>query len=163
MAGAERAAGLMGLQVLRLTDPAQAERAAKLPQGRLFASGRALVPLVKDAVLDAVFKTTDVSTAEQDAAAAFDDLVEPTGGVPATTYSAITVGSLVLVGEVYPQCGWYEAIVIAAPGDDLFALRWRDWPDDPPVARRRDDLALLPPGSVAAASGYSTAGTADER
>ncbi|TXM67551.1 hypothetical protein FV226_21740 [Methylobacterium sp. WL12] len=165
---AERAAAMMGLQVLRLTDPEQTRRAEALPRGRLFASGRGLVPFVKDAVLDAVFGAEAEATVADDPDALNELNAEALGdpeldlNPSATSHAAIVVGSLVLVGEVYPLCGWYEAIVVAAPGDDLFTLRWRDWPDDPLVARRRDDLALLPPGN-AAASAALVAEATDER
>lgn len=162
---AERAAALMGLQVLRLTDPEQTRRANALPRGRLFASGRALVPFVKDAVLDAVFGAQIDPIAVDDSDELPPELLgdQHADAVPlATTRAGIVVGSLVLVGEVYPLCGWYEAIVVTAPSDDLFTLRWRDWPDDPLVARRRDDLALLPPGSLADSEAL-VAEAADER
>ena len=44
---AEKAADLMGMHVLRLETAEARELAAKLPQGRIFASGRAFVPFVK--------------------------------------------------------------------------------------------------------------------
>jgi hypothetical protein len=47
---AEKAAGLMGMQVLRPETGEQRALAAKLPKGRVFASGRAFVPFVKAAV-----------------------------------------------------------------------------------------------------------------
>src|SRR4051794_11571913 len=43
---AEKAAGLMGMQVLRPETDEQRALAAKLPKGRVFASGRAFVPFV---------------------------------------------------------------------------------------------------------------------
>src|SRR4051794_14640931 len=47
---AEKAAGLMGMQVLRPETGEEQALAAKLPRGRVFASGRAFVPFVKAAV-----------------------------------------------------------------------------------------------------------------
>src|SRR4051794_39270964 len=47
---AEKAAGLMGMQVLRPETGEQRALAAKLPKGRVFASGGAFVPFVKAAV-----------------------------------------------------------------------------------------------------------------
>ena len=149
--GVEKAAGLMGLQILQLTEPGQVQRAGALPLGRLFASGRALVPLVQGRILDAVLGSQAAAPSGPKPSADADFVDEPEVGVPVASRAAITVGSLVLVGEAHPLCGWYEATVVTAPGDDLFTLRWRDWPDDPLVARRREDLALLPPGSLAAA------------
>src|SRR3954452_21782059 len=47
---AEKAAGLMGMQVMRPENAEHRELAAKLPRGRVFASGRAFVPFVKAAI-----------------------------------------------------------------------------------------------------------------
>jgi hypothetical protein len=44
---AEKAAGLMGMTALRLATAEQKALAAKLPRGRVFASGRAFVPFVR--------------------------------------------------------------------------------------------------------------------
>src|SRR3954471_18731903 len=44
---AEKAADLMGLRVLRVRTDEHRALAAQLPQGRVFASGRAFVPFVK--------------------------------------------------------------------------------------------------------------------
>jgi hypothetical protein len=49
---ARMAAGLMGMQVLPLTTDEQRAAAKGLPQGRVFASGRAFVPFVKAAVYE---------------------------------------------------------------------------------------------------------------
>src|SRR3954469_1252231 len=43
---AERAAGLMGMRVLRVTGEEEIALAERLPAGRVFASGRAFVPFV---------------------------------------------------------------------------------------------------------------------
>jgi hypothetical protein len=44
---AEKAAGLMGMRLLRTTTDEQRALAAKLPRGRVFKSGKAFVPFVK--------------------------------------------------------------------------------------------------------------------
>ena len=51
-ANAERAAGLMGMHVLEISDDTHQSLAAGLPQGRLFGSGKAFVPFVKAEVFD---------------------------------------------------------------------------------------------------------------
>ncbi|WP_227440301.1 hypothetical protein [Methylobacterium sp. W2] len=51
-AEAERAAGLMGMHVLEISDDTHQSLAAGLPQGRLFGSGKAFVPFVKAEVFD---------------------------------------------------------------------------------------------------------------
>jgi hypothetical protein len=42
--------------------------------------------------------------------------------------------------------GWFESVVIEVEKGDRFALRWRDWPKEPTVARYRWQLGLLSPG-----------------
>ena len=51
-AEAERAAGLMGMHVLEISDDTHHSLADGLPQGRLFGSGKAFVPFVKAEVFD---------------------------------------------------------------------------------------------------------------
>jgi hypothetical protein len=58
------------------------------------------------------------------------------------TWGEIRVGSLVLACEGEMQ-GWFEAITVAMPGDDLVELRWRDWPEEPAIVRRVVDLGLV--------------------
>ena len=59
---AEKAAGLMGMRVLRLETDKARELAAKLPRGRVFASGRAFVPFVKAGLYDALAAFAEVSS-----------------------------------------------------------------------------------------------------
>lgn len=58
--------------------------------------------------------------------------------------SEIGLGSIVLAHEG-PDEGWWEAEVIGANGR-TFSLRWRDYPTQPTILRKADELALLPPG-----------------
>jgi hypothetical protein len=60
------------------------------------------------------------------------------------TWDDIGVGSIVLATEG-PQEGWFESIVLRAE-DDLFTLKWRDWPRLPTFTRRTWQIGLLPPG-----------------
>jgi hypothetical protein len=53
-------------------------------------------------------------------------------------------GSVVLTKDP-PHADWYEARIIAVQGDDHFTLCWVDWPEVPPVVRRRVQLALMHP------------------
>jgi len=43
--------------------------------------------------------------------------------------------------------GWLEAVVTKPKGDDLFLVKWRDWPDNARFRRGRHQLAILPPGA----------------
>ena len=59
---AEKAAGLMGMRVLRLETDKARELAGRLPRGRVFASGRAFVPFVKAGLYDALAALAEVSS-----------------------------------------------------------------------------------------------------
>src|SRR4051812_13570458 len=167
---AEKAAGLMGMQVLRPETGEQRALAAKLPRGRVFASGRAFVPFVKAAVYgplaafgrpaegEGAGEPESGCTASAGAPEGHSesgepgDPVNPNGGngrppAPAT-WAEIEVGSLVLAAEG-PGEPWYEAVVVKAAGDVL-TLKWRDYPDHPQFVRRRHKLALLHPTGKAA-------------
>lgn len=66
-----------------------------------------------------------------------------------TCWTEITVGSTVLV-HGGGEDGWFEAEVVEAKADDLFTLRWRDWPDLPILVRTRAHIALLNPHVLSA-------------
>ena len=136
-----KAAGLMNFQVLKVTSPDIRAKALELPAGRIFESGKGLVPFCKIAAYDAL-KAFD--GAYQPPTPVEPEPVPPLAvtGTP-QTWEGIGPGSRVLasMGE---DTGWFESVVVEARGDDLFVLRWQGWPDDPEFARRRDGLALLP-------------------
>lgn len=58
----------------------------------------------------------------------------------------IGVHSVVLATAEDPAGGWWEAVVLAIHNGTC-TLRWRDFPDDGLVTRKRQQLALLPPAS----------------
>ncbi|HEX3871387.1 MAG TPA: hypothetical protein VHV77_13170, partial [Pirellulales bacterium] len=64
---------------------------------------------------------------------------------PTAAWSEIGVGNLVLAKDAGLNDGWFEAHVLEHLGDDQFRLRFRDFPEEGTVVRRRDQLALLPP------------------
>ncbi|TXN33068.1 hypothetical protein [Methylobacterium sp. WL19] len=163
-AEAERAADLMGMHVLEISNDTHHSLAAGLPLGRLFGSGKAFVPFVKAEVFDQLV-----------AAAGLPDIAVPvrasakaTGAPPASGGGAsgaagaggpggrfkapadwpdIERGCLVLACAG-PSEGWFEAIIMYTKADDAFELQWRDWPDDPLITRHRSELGLLPPVAV---------------
>jgi len=160
---AEKAAGLMGMTALRLATDAQKALAAKLPKGRVFASGRAFVPFVRAGLYEAIAAAAGVlaETAPSACAASADSpkadagAVAPAGvaGVakPATPpqpagWADIRVGSVVLA-TAGPDQGWYESEVIEIL-EDLMKLRWRSWPEEPVFARRFSQVGLLPPNGT---------------
>ena len=146
---AEKAAKKMGLSVARAETPDQRALADKLPKGRVFASGRAFVPFVKEAVflqLVEVAKAAGVTIGGRTAdVLSSPELSTTTATSTPQTWDSIDVGSLVLATPGGKGETWYEAIVLSAH-DDLFTLFYRDYPHEGQFARQRDQLALIPAG-----------------
>jgi hypothetical protein len=63
-------------------------------------------------------------------------------GLP-RTWDEIAAGHLVIAQETL-ALGWWEAIVIDRK-DDMFALRFRDYPKIPKFVRHRSAIALMSP------------------
>ena len=150
---AEKAAGLTNMRVLKVADDAQRELATQLPVGRVFASGKAFVHFVKKPLYDQLCALgghpagAERPRTPRKAAANAAPPARGPGGAAVDLplhWSAIGVGSLVLATTGVAYEGWFEAAVVEAKGDDLFALRWRDWEDEPLFLRRRNQLGLLP-------------------
>ncbi len=165
---AEKAAGLMGMRVLRLETDKARELAGRLPRGRVFASGRAFVPFVKASLYDALAALAEVSSGRGLAGAVSactasqsppngpvrpgegqgdGSPAEAGNGPSSPDWETIGLGSVVLA-PAGPDDGWWEAVVVKVAGDRL-TLRWRDYPDEPLITRQRHRLALLHPGNPA--------------
>ena len=171
---AERAAGLMGMQVLRIASDEAVTLAAALPSGRIFASGRGFVPFVRAELFAklaaaagafAPARPTDdeAGTAPgkfkggRRAASGGDPAGRPPEaadgpGTPPADWAGVKVGSLALAAEEGKPRVWYAATVVAERGDDLFELRWLDDGDGelPLIVRRREHLGLFPPALAGA-------------
>jgi hypothetical protein len=141
-----KAAGQLQLNVLASNDPKVAEIAARLPVGRIHATGRTFVPFIRHDLYDKLV------------AAAADGNGHPTrppngssgasGSTPGGSaphlprnWREIGVGDLVVANEDRDE-GWYEAIVVEQNGD-MFTLRWRDYSRERRIVRHRLRLALL--------------------
>lgn len=163
---ARKAAALMGMAALPITSPGLTELAARLPQGRLFASGKAFVPFVKGELYaqllthlsEAELERLEVS-GEGSASAASGSASSPDGGEsdgagqgggddPEAGWRALGVGSVVIALD-NPDDGWWPAVVVKVAGNNLFTLRWRDFDDLPTFMRSRRQIALAHPDLVA--------------
>lgn len=142
---ARKAAGLMGMATISVATDELRDVASKLPHGRVFASGKAFVPFVKGRVYDQL--VGHLSAAERERLAAVQEshkaIVEGPVEV-ATDWSKVKTGSLIVAWESEDD-GWWLAVVVKVNSDDLFTLRWRDYPDMPTVVRKRKHIALLHP------------------
>ena len=134
-----KAAEAMHLRLVEITDPDVAEIAALLPAGRLHANGKGLVPYVKGAVYsELLFAALAPLPPQINADPVPQDLPR--------TWDDLAPGHLVIAKESL-ELGWWEAVVIERTGD-LVTVKYRDYPQYPPLVRHRSVIALI--GAAAA-------------
>jgi hypothetical protein len=129
-----KAAEAMHLRLVEITEPDVAEIAALLPAGRLHASGKGLVPYIKGEVYTELMYAAlppkppqpNPDPAPQDLPRSWDDLAP----------------SLVVIAKESLELGWWEAIVVERTGD-LVTVKYRDYPQYPPLVRHRSVVALI--------------------
>ena len=150
---AATAADLMSYHAARVIDPELYALASNLPIGRLFNSGRALVPYVKRVVFDQLatliegeIKPAPRASDTAEMGAPIEGEESEDGGPPHDLWAAIEVGNTVLAKQPEGGEGWWEAIVVAVAGrGNVLSVRWRDWPDEKPFMVLRRGVALLHP------------------
>jgi hypothetical protein len=129
-----KAAEAMHLRLVEITEPDVAEIAALLPAGRLHANGKGLVPFVKGEVYsDLLFAALAPLPPQINADPAPEDLPR--------TWDDLAPGHLVIAKESL-ELGWWEAIVLERTGD-LVTVKYRDYPQYPPLVRHRSVIALI--------------------
>jgi hypothetical protein len=154
LAAAEVAADMMGMSCLAVANDDVRQLAAKLPKGRLFDSGKAFVPFVQGAVVDAL--ATHLPQDEQlkiRLVGGAGDPGKPSGGGTATgkataaaphlpkDWTDIKVGSLVLASED-DEDGWWPCIVTETYPKEL-RLKWQTFEGYPPFTRAYEQVALF--------------------
>ncbi len=147
-----KAASQLHLEVLANDSPKIAEIAARLPVGRVHATGKTFVPFIRRDLYDklvAVAANGNGHSPPPSALAATAGASAPKPGVSTPnlpgSWRDIGIGDVVVAQES-PEDGWYAAIVLEANGD-MFTLRWRDYPRERRFVRHRNRLALLYPGA----------------
>ena len=145
---AMKAATQLQLNVLASSDPKIAEIAARLPVGRVHATGRMFVPFIRHDLYDklvAAAANGNTHSASPPNGSSGASGSTPGGSAPhlPQNWREIGVGDLVVTHEG-PEEGWYEAIVVEA-ATDMLTLRWRDYPRERRVVRHRLRLGLLYP------------------
>ena len=138
--------GHNGMKAVEVATDELRALAGQLARGRVFASGRAFVPFVKAGVFDQL--AAQAANAPRPMQLIATE-AEGDDAKCARSWSEVAVGSLVLASDG-PAEGWREALVVEAHAEDVFTLKWRDFPDDPPLLRRRQHIGLLHPGEAAA-------------
>jgi hypothetical protein len=129
-----KAAETMHLRLVEITEPEVAEIAALLPAGRLHANGKGLVPYVKGAIYsELLFAALAPLPPQINADPLPQDLPR--------TWDDLAPGHLVIAKESL-ELGWWEAVVIERTGD-LVTVKYRDYPQYPPLVRHRSVVALI--------------------
>jgi hypothetical protein len=145
-----KAATQLQLNVLASGDPKVAELAARLPVGRVHATGRTFVPFIRrdlyDQLVAAAANGDTHSLDASNGSSSAPSNSPPGGSAPhlPPNWQSIGVGDLVVANQSQED-GWYDAIVVEQNGD-MVTLRWRDYPRERRVTRHRLRLALLYPG-----------------
>jgi len=131
-----KAAEQMNLTIHDVDSPELTEIAAKLPAGRLYATGRGFVPHVRPDLYKKIIAAIGGE-------AALKDVSPPVAqGLP-RSFDEIAPGHLVIAQESL-EYGWWEAIVLERNGD-MLTLRYRDYPKLPKFMRHRAAVALMSP------------------
>ena len=152
-----RAAEMMGFHVIRV--PAENaelhEIAAKLPLGKIFATGRAFVPFASRAAFDKLAVLVEGGVTIEARANSGAEPVLPRADMFTTEaintadalWSKIETGTVVLAEqpEIYGP-GWWEGLVVEIDGDEL-KIRWMDEPAEEPIRVSRRHVALRHPGA----------------
>jgi hypothetical protein len=133
-----KAAGALHVRLVEVTTPDMAALAAKLPTGRLHATGGGLVPYIKDILYLDVF-------AENIRWDPVPARPAPTSRDVPASWDDIAPGHLVIAKETQ-ECGWHEATVVERNGD-LLTLQYRDFPYWPAVVKHRSAVALISLGT----------------
>ena len=125
---AVKAASQLQLQVLANDNPKIAEIAARLPVGRVHATGRAFVPFIRRDLYDKLLAVASNGKSHAPTPAVTASTARPpspasSGSSPnlPESWDKIGIGDLVVAQES-PEDGWYAAIVIEANGDMHAAL-----------------------------------------
>jgi len=162
---ATKAASQLQLQLLPANTPNVAEITARLPVGRVHATGRMFIPFVRRDVYDKLVLAASAGGSKQQPPAAPPS---STGGAAGSNpprsapnrprrWRDIGVGDLVLAYGG-PEEGWYEAIVMEAQGD-MMTVRWPDYPRERRYMQHRNRLALLYPDTIVSAEANKSAET----
>jgi hypothetical protein len=145
---AERArtvAKRQGLTALSVESAEARAVAATLKEGQLKAGGQLVMPCVSQDMLNTLRRLPPVPPAS--AAALAPGRVTPGVNVPVAIWDTLKVTDVVLAAHLEKGVpdGWYEAVIMKIE-NDVFTLRWADYPQDGLVRLPRQYLALMYPG-----------------
>jgi hypothetical protein len=137
---AAKAASLMGLKIGMAETSKALSLARELTKGRVFATGRALVPYVKQEVFD---ETQTAILFEEPNPILFEPEADSDPLLPESAGDPIAIGRVVLALEG-KGLGWWEAIVLDVDDEhDRVSLKWREWPELRRFTRTRAELGII--------------------
>jgi len=153
-----KAAQAMAMRVGRANDEKSIALVQRLTKGRLFATGKALVPLVKASLYDELLKSLSIDATSSVGTAADTSGGAPNNGdkrPPASTsnqpasmdpWDTIKIGSVVLAQDAGEDHGWWEAVVTSIGSDgETLTVRWRDYRKLPQEKFKRREVSILAP------------------
>jgi len=154
-----KAAGLTGFQAALAASEEAQSLASKLPDGKIFGTGKALVPYVKEDVYD---KLVGLISAAQPTAPKDSSSTTATPNTPANAqkngspandpWAEIKVGSVVLCQSPEPEVDedgyWASVVVSIAKDGEILTVRWKDYPKLPRFTVRRQMVGLLRAGTT---------------
>lgn len=171
---AMKAAYRMGFVALAVSKDAMRNIAEGLPEGRVFESGKAFVPFVKEGTCLALeghakqfprdvleLSANQIAEIEAEVIAAkeaekanvkqeHDDNDTPVKSDPPAGWVDVEVGTIVLAVDD-PDDGWWEAKVTHAHKSGIgtntitmLTLEWVAYPDEPSFVRRANEVAYFP-------------------
>jgi hypothetical protein len=145
---AVKVASTMGLRLARAETPEAIAIAKQLPKGKLYGSGKGLLPLVRREVYDKLAKLILPANA-QAASPASKPAAQPAETASAagkpflSPWDAIEIGATVLWHASKDE-GWFEAIVVKISKDrKVLTMRWRDYPKLPQFNVKRFDVGII--------------------
>lgn len=136
-----KAAHLMELRIGKPKSKDSDSLVNKLPDGRLFASGRGLVPFVRPDTYEQLLKVLELEPEKA-----------PTAKAPAANdtpaadpWSAIKPGATVLCRDPLPEPSWWECIVVSVERDHhTLTVRWQNYPTLAAFKVKRAAVAIPP-------------------
>jgi hypothetical protein len=147
------AAAAQGLKIGRPKSDEAVEIATRLVDGKIFSSGKSLLPLIKAETYDRLLKLLEIEDPKADAVTVKPSPA-PTPGKPVTIsvlipdpWFKIAVGTIVL----FPNDGkgkdrsWWECTVTSISKDGkLLTVRWTHYPTEKPFNVKLTAVAILP-------------------
>lgn len=139
-AAVRKVASNKGFRIGRALTAEAAQLAGNLIEGRIFDSGRGLVPFVSTDIyekLQKLLKIEDVLTSG----------ANTDGNKPTNLWASIKIDSVILCRDREPtDRGWWECVVIGISKDSkTLTVRWKNYPALKAFTVKRDAVAILPP------------------